>query len=154
MASDRLVRVHDGRGNAIAEHPRCWGKGQRVRAPEHEADLRANKPGTMDGLGRERLRAVVPRTLELMQCWLEDGRNVGSLVQRTTKLLDLYGARVLGEAVDELLGRGSHDYGALAMLCEKSRKRPRPILPIDLAPHVVERDVIQHDLGGYDDDAK
>lgn len=153
VASDTRVRVHDDRGNAVADHPRCWGKGQRVRAHEHEAGLRAKKPGAKDGLGRERLRAVVPRTLELMQRWLEDGRNVGSLVQRTTKLLDLYGAHVLAEAVDELLGRGSHDYGALAMLCEKRRKRPRPILPLDLAAHVVERDVIPHDLGGYDDDA-
>ncbi len=73
---------------------------------------------------------------------------------RTTKLLDLYGQQVVSQAVDELLERGSHDYGALAMLCEKRRKRPRRFLPLDLAPHVVERDVIPHDLGGYDDDAE
>jgi len=154
VASDTLVRVHDDRGNAVAEHARCWGKGQRIRIPEHEKALRETKPGTKDGLGRERLRIAVPRALELMQRWLEDGRNVGPLVHRTTKLLDLYGAQVVGQAVDELLERGSHDYGALAMLCEKRRKRPRPVLPLDLAPHVVERDVIPHDLGGYDDDAE
>ena len=153
VASDTFVRVHDDHGKTIAEHARCWGKAQLVRGPKHDGHLRANKPGTKDGLGRERLRAAAPRTSELMQRWLEDGRNVGSLVQRTTKLLDLYGQQILNESVGELLDRGSHDYGALAMLCEKRRKRPRPVLPLDLAPHVVERDVIQHDVGGYDDDA-
>jgi hypothetical protein len=146
--------VYDELGTTVAEHARCWGKGQRVHPPEHQARIRALKPGTKDGLGRQRLRAEVPRALELMQRWLEDGRNVGSLVVRTTKLLDLYGKQVLTGAIEELLDRGGHDVGALAMLCEKRRKRPRRVLPLELAPHVVERDVIPHDLGGYDDDGK
>ena len=87
-----------------------------------------------------------------MGLWLEDGRNVGSLVARTLKLLDLYGATVLKAAAEELLAKKSHDYGALAILCEKQRTRPRRVLPLDLASHVVDRDVIPHDLGGYDDD--
>jgi hypothetical protein len=152
VATDAAVRVHDERGVTVAEHARCWGKGQRIHPPEHQTRIRADKRGVTDGLGRERLSIEVPRTLELMQHWLEDGRNIGLLVQRTTKLLDLYGQLVLGQALDELLDRGSHDLGALAMLCEKRRKRPRRLLPLDLAPHVVDRDVIPHDLGGYDDD--
>ena len=55
---------------------------------------------------------------------------------------------------DELLERGSHDYGALAILCEQRRTRRRPVLPLVLAPHVVDRDVIPQDLGGYDDDGQ
>ncbi|MBX3246139.1 MAG: hypothetical protein KF901_03045 [Myxococcales bacterium] len=78
-------------------------------------------------------------------------RNVGSLVVRTNKLLDLYGAPVVAAAVTELLERGGHDLGALAILCEQRRTRPRRLLPVELAPHVVDRDVIPHDLGGYDD---
>ena len=89
-----------------------------------------------------------------MRRWLEDGRNVGPLVGRTLKLLDLYGASVVAPAVDDLLAKGGHDYGALAILCEQRRKKPRRVLPIELAAHVVERDVIPHDLGGYDDDGE
>jgi len=33
-----------------------------------------------------------------------------------------------------------------------SGTRPHRVLPLELAPHVVDRDVIPHDLGGYDDD--
>jgi len=120
--------------------------------PEHRAALLARKPGAHDGKGRDRLRAEVPRIDELLRLWLEDGRYVGSLIGRTCKLLDLYGRAVLAAAVEALLAKGSHDYGALAILCEKQRTRPRRVLPLDLASHVVDRDVIPHDLGAYDDD--
>jgi transposase len=151
VASDTEVRLLDGE-RAVGTHARSWGKNRSVEAPEHRAALVAKKSGARDSKGRERLRAEIPRIDELLRLWLEDGRYVGSLVGRTCKLLDLYGKAVLTAAVEELLAKGSHDYGALAILCEKRRARPRRVLPIELAPHVVDRDVIPHDLGGYDDD--
>jgi transposase len=151
VASDTEVRLLDGE-RVVGKHPRCWAKERTIEAPEHRAELVASKRGARDGKGRDRLRTEVPRIDDLLRLWLEDGRYVGSLIARTCKLLDLYGAAVLTEAVDELLKKKSHDYGALAILCEKRRTRPRRVLPIDLAPHVVDRDVIPHDLGGYDDD--
>jgi len=151
VVTDVEVRLLDGE-RVVGVHARSWGRGRVVEAPEHRAALLASKPGARNVKRRDRLRIEVPRIEELMLLWLEDGRNVGSLVARTTKLLDLYGAHVLAAAVDELLEKGSHDYGALAILCEQRRTRPRLVLPIELAPHVVDRDVIPHDLGGYDDD--
>lgn len=151
VASDLEVRLLDG-AQLVASHARSWSKNTTVETPEHRAAILATKPGARDGKGRDRLRAAVPRIDELTTRWLDDGRNVGSLVARTLKLLDLYGATVLSAAVDDLLHKGSHDHGALAILCEQRRTRPRRVLPIELAPHVVERDVIPHDLGGYDDD--
>ena len=150
VANDLEVRLCD-RDQVVATHSRSWAKNDVIEAPEHRAALIARKSAARDGKGRDRLRAEVPRADELMQRWLEDSRNVGSLVVRTHKLLDLYGATVLTQAVGELLDKGSHDYGALAILCEQHRTRPRRILPLALAPHVVDRDVIPHDLGGYDD---
>jgi transposase len=153
VATDVEVRLLDGE-RVVGAHARSWARNRVIEAPEHRAALLAQKPGARDGKGRDRLRVAIPRVEELMRLWLEDGRNVGSLVARTTKLLDLYGAQVLAAAVEELLAKGSHDYGALAILCEKRRTRPRRVLPIELAPHVVDRDVIPHDLGGYDDDGE
>jgi hypothetical protein len=52
-----------------------------------------------------------------------------------------------------MLARGIHDRGAMAILCEQRRRRhagPAPLL-LHLGDHVVERDVIPHDLGGYDE---
>jgi transposase len=153
VASDIEVRICDG-DRVLALHPRSWAKNTTIEMPEHRASILAHKQGARDGKGRDRLRAEVPRANELMRLWLEDGRNVGSLVARTQQLLDLYGASVLAAAVDELLDKGSHDYGALAILCERRRTRPRPKLPIELSPHVIDRDVIPHDIGGYDDNAE
>ena len=72
---------------------------------------------------------------------------------RTLRLLDLYGATILADAVAEMLARGTFDPGALAILCDQcrqQRKEPAPPMALDLAQHVVDRDVLQHDLGGYD----
>lgn len=150
VANDREVRLLSG-SDVVARHQRAWSRHTLVELPEHRAALIASQPRARDGKGRDRLRVHVPRIDELLHRWLEDGRNVGSLVARTLKLLDLYGGSVLAEATVDLLDKGSHDFGALSILCEQRRARPRAVLPIELAPHVVDRDVIPHDLGGYDD---
>ena len=151
VASDTEVRLLEGT-RLVGLHARVWGKSRVIEAPEHREALLLHKAGACDGKGRDRLQTQIPRANELMRRWLEDGRNVGSLVARTLKLLDLYGPSVLAAAVSELLDKDSHDYGALAILCEQRRTRPRRLVPLELAPHVVDRDVIPHDLGGYDDD--
>jgi len=154
-ASDTSVRLLDGDrpvdDQLVAEHPRCWEKKRTIEAPEHRRQLVAHKRAAAENKGRDRLRAEVARIDDLLQHWADDGLFIGSQVARTCKLLDLHGPRILTEAVHELLERRSYDFGALAMLCEKRRKTTVVALPLSLAPHVHERDVIQHDLGGYDD---
>ena len=151
VANDVELRLCDG-PEVVATHVRSWTKNDVVEAPEHRAALLAKNKAARLRNGRDRLRRDVPRAEELLVRWLDDGRNVGSLAAQTLKLLDLYGAAVLTQSVAELLDKGTHDYGTLAMLCEQRRTRPRRILPLEFAPHVVERDVVPHDLGGYDDD--
>ena len=153
VANDVEVRLLD-QDRVVAAHARSWAKNDLIEAPAHRAAILATKPGARDGKGRDRLRVEVPQADELMRRWLDDGRNVGSLVVRTLQLLDLYGASVLSSAVEDLLQRGGHDFGALAMLCEQRRKKPRRLLPVQLAPHVIDRDVIPHDLGRYDDNGQ
>jgi hypothetical protein len=153
VATDVEVRLLD-REHVVATHARSWAKNTVVEDPAHRASLLAHRPRARDSRRRDRLRSVIPRADELFQRWLEDGRNVGSLAASTTKLLDLYGASVLASAVDALLAKGSHDLGALAILCEQKRTKPRRVLPIEVGAHVIDRDVIPHDLGGYDDDGE
>ncbi|MEM7677122.1 MAG: IS21 family transposase [Myxococcota bacterium] len=150
VASDQRIRLLEGQ-DCVAEHERCWGRNQTLEQPEHRRAILDSKPTARDGQGRRRLLAAAPRMEELLQHWLDDGRNLGSLVARALKLLELYGARIFGVAVDELLTKSSYDLGALAVICEQ-HARPKPKrLPIELSPHVPERDVPSHDLGGYDD---
>jgi transposase len=71
---------------------------------------------------------------------------------RTLRLLDLYKADLLAEAVAEVLARGMHDPGALAQVCEQRRRAKSLPVPVavDLGAHVPDREVIPHDLESYD----
>jgi hypothetical protein len=103
--------------------------------------------------GRDRLRAEVPEIEPFFDRWIFAGRNLGSMVARTLGLLDAYGAPVLRHAIADMLARDIHDPGAMAILCEQRRRRrgDKPPLLIALGAHVQDRDVIPHDLGGYDE---
>jgi transposase len=151
VANDTHVRLLDG-ATEVACHRRCWGRRQWVEDHAHRAALLEQKRAARALKGRERLHAEVEGIDALFSRWIEAGRNLGSMTARTIRLLDLYGADVLRAAVSEAHARGTHDPGALAILCEQARRaldRPIPV-PLDLGAHVRDRDVVPHDLGGYD----
>jgi transposase len=151
VADDRVVCLLDG-ADEVARHVRCWGRHQTVEEPAHRSRLLRQKRRAREGKGHDRLLAVAPAIEGLFTRWVESGRNVGSLTARTLKLLDLYQPEVFALAVEELLARGTHDPGALEVLCEHYRKKRDQPVPVDvaLAAHVLDRDVIPHALENYD----
>jgi hypothetical protein len=152
VASDVDVRLLDGPA-PVAHHARSWGRHQRIEAPEHRAELLAQKQKGRELKGRDRLQSEVAGVDVLFAAWVKAGRNIGSMTARTLQLLNLYGADVLTAAVAEVTARGSHDPGALAVVCDQHRQalhRSIPV-PVVFGDHVKDRDVIPHDLGGYDD---
>jgi transposase len=152
VASDTTVRLLDG-DEEIARHARCWGRRQIVEAPEHRDAILATKRGARDGKGRDRLRAELPGIDTLFERWVSAGRNVGWMVAQVRKLLDLYGADLLSAAVADAIARGTHDPGALAVVCEQKRRAKNRPVPIDLelGAHVPDKEVIPHNLETYDD---
>jgi transposase len=151
VASDTQVRLLDG-AHVVARHDRSWGKHQRIEDPEHRRELLQQKRGAQIPKMRDRLLAQIPGIDALYTRWVELGRNIGLMTARTGKLLELYGADVLGQAVAAVLARGLHDPGALALRCEEARRaadKPVPVA-LELRPHVPDCDVIPHDLGQYD----
>jgi transposase len=153
VADDMQVRFLD-KGIEVAAHPRNYGRRQVIEAPGHREAILATKPAAQEPRGRERLRAQIPHINALYERWVEVGRNLGSMTARTLKLLDLYGAPLLSEAVTQVLARGMHDPGALAALCEQRRRAtgaPPPI-EVQLAAHVHDREVIPHSLETYDEE--
>jgi len=151
VADDEQVRLLDGQ-QQIARHDRSWGRQQTIIAPAHREQLVRQKRGASESTGRSRLRAAIPGIEHLFERWVEGGRNVGSLTAQTLRLLDLYGPSLLADAVDQAIGRGTSDPGALAQLCEQHRSRRRLPVPIDveLGEHVPDWDVPPHDLERYD----
>jgi hypothetical protein len=152
VVDDETVRFVDG-DNEVARHPRSWGRHQTFELREHRAAIIEEKKRAQDLKGRDRLRVEVPEVDALLQRWVDAGRNIGLMVAFTIKLLDAYGPAVMREVVADMTARGIHDRGAMAILCEQRRRRrsgPAPLV-LHLGEHVVERDVVPHDLGGYDE---
>jgi len=149
-ASDTVLSIID-KQHKVAEHRRCWGRGQWVQDAEHHAKLLQQKRAARDSKGRDRLREQVPGIDALLQQWADQGQQMGSQVARTVKLLELYGPAVLSQALEELTEHGSCDYGALALLCDKHRGTNRVVMPLEFSSHVKDRDVIAQDLGVYDE---
>jgi hypothetical protein len=151
-ANDEHIRLLDG-ANLIATHSRNWGRHQVIELTEHRASILETKHQAAAPKGQDRLRAEVPNIAPLFERWFESGHNIGSMTSKTVRLLDLYGAVVMQAAVEDMLARGTFAPGALAILCDQHHQRlkgPVVSVPLALGAHVVERDVLQHDLGGYD----
>jgi hypothetical protein len=151
VADDSTVRLLDG-ATVVAQHVRSFGHRQKIELPEHRAEIVRRKQGAAASTGGGRLRAAAPDIGILFERWVEAGRNVGSMTARTTKLLDLYGQDIFAKAIAETIERGTHDPGEVGVLCEKHRRAAEHPVPIHvpLADHIPDRDVIPHDLGGYD----
>lgn len=151
ITNDTTVRLTDG-DTEVARHRRSWGRRQVIEAPEHRAELLEHKRAAREAKGRDRLGAAIPGFDILVERWVEAGRNVGFTTARVSRLLDLYGVEILAAAAREAIARGTHDPGALAVLCEERRRAADGAVPIDidLGAHVPDRDVIPHDLETYD----
>lgn len=148
---DAVVRVLDG-GTVVARHARNWGRRQVIEAPEHRAALIEQKRQAREPKGQDRLRLAAPGIDALFALWVDAGRNVGSLTAQVIRLLDLYGDATVASAVSAVLTRGTHDPGAVAVVCEQLRRKAHKPVPVDvhLGPNVPDRDVIPHPLENYD----
>ncbi len=151
VADDKRVRLLDGQ-TQVADHVRSWGRRQKIVASVHREELIQQKRGAAETSGRDRLRDSVPDIERLFERWVEAGRNLGCMTAQTLRLLDLYGADLLANAVNQAICRGTSDPGALAQLCEQHRSRRRLPVPIEieLGQHVPDWDVPPHDLERYD----
>jgi transposase len=151
VADDQNVRLLDG-DKQVALHARSWGRQQRIDDAEHRRTLVAHRPRAEAISVRDRLVAAVPALSVLYERWVEEGRNINFMTGQVRKLFALYGQDVFGNAVRTMGERGTHDVGALALLCEQERQRMNRPMPVDvvLGEHVVDHVVIPHDLASYD----
>lgn len=152
VCDDRQVRLLDG-ATEVARHARHWGLRQVIEEPAHRQALLEQRRRARDLKGRDRLRALVPDIDRLLAIWLDAGHVLSAQVMRVGKLLDLYGAEVLTQAVAQMLAQGLRDPGALAVACEQRRRalrRPMPVT-VSIPSHVDDREVVPHPLENYDD---
>lgn len=151
VADDTVVRILDG-DTEVARHDRSLGRHQRIDDLAHRRDLIDERRASNAAPVRSHMLLEIPELHVIYERWVERGRNIGAMTARTKKLRDLYGADLLRQAVVEMCANDTHDVGALALLCEQARRRGK--LPVPLAlplpSHVVDVDVVSHDLASYD----
>src|SRR5262249_28988133 len=95
VASDTTVHLY-GSQEQVAQHVRCWGRHQVVEAAHHRAELVEHKRRAREAKGRDRLVCAIPDFDILLERWVESGRNAGFTTAKVSRLLDLYGAEILG----------------------------------------------------------
>ena len=153
VATPNMVRVLDGL-EQVAEHRRCWGKGQQVEEPSHIAALAAEKAEAREGRGMNRLFTAVPIARTLIERLAERGGNIGGAVARLCELLDAFGADELAVAVGEALAADAPHVAAVRQVLDRRRQdadKPPPVavtLPDD--PRVRDLVVRRPSLGAYD----
>lgn len=152
--SDTEVRILDG-ATCIARHERCYGKRQIIEQASHREAIIKQRRAARDLKGRDRLTAVAPDFKRLLERWADSGASLAIQVTRAIQLLDLYGEEIFSCAVKEIIENELRDIGALAVACDRLRRKRSLPLPMGIAlpSHVQEQDqdVVPHDLGNYDE---
>lgn len=151
VADDEVVRLLNGT-TEVARHARSWGRNQRIDNLEHRRPLMDQRRAANAAPVRDQMFVEAPELKVLFERWVERGRNVGSMTSRAKKLRELYGVDIFREAVGEMCAHETHDVGALALLCEQSRRRRNAPVPLalPLPRHIIDAVVPSHSLASYD----
>lgn len=123
------VRVVDGI-KVIAEHTRCFNKGQLIECQQHIKGLEAEKSGASRARGMDRILNVAPSSRAYFKLAAERGHNMGRLTQLLIKWLELYGAGELEAALYEGLMNGVIHSKAVEQALERRRQErglPPPV---------------------------
>lgn len=152
-ASSESVRVIDG-AEVVAVHDRSWDKGRQFEDPAHINALVDEKRAARRHRGMDRLAQAAPRSPEFLARVAERGSNLGSVVSRLLRLLDLHSAAELDECLAEVLARGLAHVGAVRQELERRRhaRGQLPPIPVELPddPRLRTLVVKPHSLAAYD----
>ena len=155
VATDTLVRILDGSAE-IARHHRSYDRHQEVLEPAHQEALRKAKRKAFDATPGGRLAQAVPESKTLLDLAFSQGESAGSQTAQLLKLLDLYGAAALRNAIREALERNTPRTSSVAFLLRRQLRSASPRLAVDLSRHPEAQsiDVRPHDLETYDELAR
>ena len=90
-------------GEVLAEHTRCFGKGETLETKIHFEGLADFKNRAKKHSGLARLKAAVPVAQEFVEILSDRGENPGGIVNSLLNLLEIYGRKNLEEAITEVV---------------------------------------------------
>jgi transposase len=152
VATLDTVRVLDGL-NTVATHARSWDRGEQVEAPGHIEALVEQKSTARRHRGIQRLARAAPSTETLLARAAERGANLGSIVSRLLRLLEVVSAVELEEAVAEAVARDMPTLGAVRQVIEQKRAalgNPPAVITRFATAKATDVVVKNHRLDSYD----
>jgi transposase len=143
------VRFHR-RGAVVAEHARCWGKGQVTFEPLHYLALLERKPGALD-YARPLAGWSLPGAFAALRQRLERADPKGGTRQyiRVLRLLETYDLATVTSAVEHALALAVADADAVRLLLERARERPAAGFDLTGRPQLLAVRVPPPDLAAY-----
>jgi transposase len=143
------VRFHR-RGIVVAEHTRCWSKGQVTFEPLHYLALLERKPGALD-YARPLAGWSLPDAFAALRRRLEEANPKGGTRQyiRVLRLLETYDLAAVTAAVERALSLAVSDADAVRLLVEQARERPAAGFDLSGRPRLLAVYVPPPDLAAY-----
>jgi transposase len=143
------VRFHR-RGEVVAEHVRCWGKGQVTFEPLHYLALLERKPGALD-YARPLAGWSLPAAFAALRRRLEeaDPRRGTRQYIRVLRLLESHDLAAVTAAVERALALAVADADAVRLLLERTRERPAAGFDLTGRPRLLAVSVPPPDLAAY-----
>ena len=143
------VRFHR-RGAVVADHARCWGKGQVTFEPLHYLALLERKPGALD-YARPLAGWSLPGAFAALRQRLEKADPKGGARQyvRVLRLLETYDLAAVTGAVERALALAVADADAVRLLLEGARERPAAGFDLTGRPRLLAVRVPPPDLAAY-----
>ena len=153
MAELARIRIFD-RDEPVAEHVRCWGKGQIVEDPQHLSELWRSKRRARLHRSQERLVRTIPRAQTLLEELARRQHHLASAVDALLEMLDAYGRDEMLAAVNEAIEQGSFHPETVRLVLDRRRRArdAKPPIALRLPDHPKLRnlDVTPHPLADYD----
>ena len=150
-----VVSIHHDR-RRVAEHPRCYARGQQLLNLEHYLDVLERKPGAMAGstpLAQWRLAGRWPGCLD--QFWRQLEARHGKS-QGTREMIMLVRAGLVSgwsrlvKTVEQALGLGVSDVAAVLHLLRTSGAEPPRPSPVSVAPELAQYERPMPVMDDYD----
>jgi len=150
-ANLKTVRILDG-AELIAEHPRCFGKGEQIEQEAHINALWLAKTHAKLHRGQDRLSQASDHIPTLLQQSIERGHVLKTTVRLLNECLDHYGRDELHHAVTEALKQQSPYPQAVQQILERRRdeKQLPPPLPVAVPDKVKHLQVKTINMADYD----
>ncbi|HEY9682464.1 MAG TPA: IS21 family transposase [Oculatellaceae cyanobacterium] len=141
-------------GNLVAEHPRCFDRGQQLEEGEHIEELVQRKRAAKKHRAFDRLHHAAPSSKTLLEATALRGSSLGVVTRNLIQMLELYGPAELEVAIQEALQCGSSHYSAVLQILEQRRKRKglQPPVKLTLPAHAsaLSTGIKPHSLASYD----